>query len=127
MCEDDEDDFVVIKDAYPDDRRRFQEGALLKLIHEAGIFPGVVRVLEWGDVEGCDGSIITTARPASRKVARRTKKRLVMGSRGSRLSSAKSVKELLMAVFDGVEGNGLSKSHIASLLMISFCSPPRPG
>ena len=34
----------------------------------------------------------------------RTKNRVVMGSRGSQLFAAESVKELLMGIYDGVEG-----------------------
>ena len=113
MCDDDEGDLVVIEDTHPNNRRRSQEGTLLGLVYKTGTFPDVVRILGWGDIRGYDGSI-TTVRPASSKMANRRKKRLVIGSRGSRLSSARTAKELLVAVFDGVEGNSLSKSHIAS-------------
>ena len=104
---DDEDDFAVIKDSYPDERRRFDEIELFEHIHEGAIFPGVARVLDAGDVEGNDGEPIVTPRPAvdgPEGVARRGKKRLVMGSRGSRLTAAKSVRDILMAIYDGTEG-----------------------
>ena len=103
---DDKDDFAVIKDSYPDDRRRFEEIALLNYIHEDVIFPGVVRVLAAGDVKGFDGKPIVTRSTADGpgKVGRRGKKRLVMGSRGSQPSAAESVKDVLMAIYDGAEG-----------------------
>lgn len=115
---DDSGNFAIIKDAYRDDSRRFEEAALLKHIHGEGIFPGVVRLMDSGEVEGDNGSPISTARPAGRstggeKVTRRTKKRLIMGSRGKRLCAAKSVKDLLMTVYDGVEGT-TNQAHTSS-------------
>ena len=108
MCDgDDEDDFAVIKDSYPDERSRFEETALLDYIHEAAIFPGVVRVLAAGDVLDRDGTPVRTPRLTTvgpPKVDRRSKKRLVMGSRGSQLTAARSVRDILMAVYDGTEG-----------------------
>ena len=100
---DDSGDFAVIKDAFPDDRRRFKEDALLEHIHSEGVFPGMVRPLASGKVRGCDDSVITTV-SAPGRIDRQTKNRLVMGSRGSRVSAAKSVKDILMAAYDGVEG-----------------------
>ncbi|CAL1717136.1 unnamed protein product [Somion occarium] len=100
------DDFAVIKDAYRDDAQRFDEATLINDIHGEGIFPGVVRVLESGDVNGEDGTAIVTARPADRdkKVVHRTKKRLIMGSRGSQFCDAKTVKDILKAAYDALEG-----------------------
>lgn len=97
-------DFAVIKDAYRDDRRRFKEADLLKHIHEEGIFPGVVRPLASGEVNGLDGSPIGTASAAASGIIYRSKQRVVMGSRGSKLDAAESVKDILMAIYDGVEG-----------------------
>ena len=116
MCDDDdEDDFAVIKDSYPDERSRFEETALLDYIHEAAIFPGVVRVLAAGDVLDRDGTPVRTPRLTTvgpPKVDRRSKKRLVMGSRGSQLTAARSVRDILMAVYDGTEG---TMSHLRFL------------
>ncbi|CAL1717158.1 unnamed protein product [Somion occarium] len=96
--------FAVIKDAYRDDGRRFNEVTLLQDIHSEGIFPGVVRVIASGEVHTADGEAIGTARSAVRgKIHHRTKKRLIMGSRGSKFYAAKSVKDLLMAIFDALE------------------------
>ena len=112
---DDSRDFAVIKDAFPDDRKRFKEDVLLNHIHSEGIFPGMVRPLASGKVRGCDDSVITTpSAPAVGKIGRRTKNRLVMGSRGSPLSAAKSVKDILMTVYDGVEGKILLISYFVS-------------
>ncbi|CAL1717120.1 unnamed protein product [Somion occarium] len=105
MYEGDDHDFAVIKDAYRDDARRFEEATLIKDIHSNGIFPGVVRLLDSGNVNAKDDSAIVTARPADldNNVIHRTKKRLIMGSRGSKLYEAKSVKDILKAVYDVLE------------------------
>ena len=109
----DAEDFAVIKDSYRDVQRRFQEDDLLRHIHSDGNspdvvrnFPGVVRVLAAGDVKGFDGKPIVTRSTTDGpgKVGRRGKKRLVMGSRGSQPSAAESVKDVLMAIYDGAEG-----------------------
>ena len=89
---------VVINDAYRDIRRHYEEEILIKKIHRNGIFPGVVRTLEPAEHH----QNITT--PPSSK-AQRTKTRLIMGSYGESLLRAKSVKDLLMAVYDIVESS----------------------
>ncbi|KAI0079447.1 hypothetical protein K474DRAFT_1659020 [Panus rudis PR-1116 ss-1] len=98
---------TIIKDYYRDDQRRFDEVKLINHIHVDGTVPGVVRLLvtdpEKSDVKSSDGVSITTARPASKTVRHRTKKRIVMGSHGKKLSQAQSVKDLLMAIYDIVE------------------------
>ncbi|CAL1717125.1 unnamed protein product [Somion occarium] len=98
-------DFAVIKDAYRDDARRFEEATLINDIHAEGIFPGMVRLLDSGNVNGEDGTAIVTALPADRdkKVVHCTKKRLVMGSRGSQFHLAKTVKDVLKATYDAIE------------------------
>ena len=121
MCDDDDGGFVVIKDLYLDDRRRFQEGALLEHIHNSGIFPGVVRVIALDEVLDSNRLPVTTARLAADIVECRTKKRLIIGSRGSRLSNAGSAKELLVAVHDGVEGESTSDLSYHAVL-ITFLS-----
>ena len=115
----DAEDFAVIKDSYRDVQRRFQEADLLRHIHSddnlpdvVRNFPGVVRVLDSGPVRGHNDTLIATARPAASGVTRREKDRVVMGSGGSRLEDAKSVKDVLKAVFDGVEGT----HHLSDLL-----------
>ncbi|CAL1717166.1 unnamed protein product [Somion occarium] len=105
MYEGGDDDFAVIKDAYRDDAQRFEEATLINDIHAEGIFPGMVRLLDSGNVNGKDGSVIVTAVPADRdkNVVHRTKKRLVMGSRGSQFHLAKTVKDVLKATYDVIE------------------------
>lgn len=96
--------FAVIKDTFRDDQRRFEEAVLLKHIHKNGTFPGIPRLLASGEIIGHDTYTIGTARPISGVVEHRTKKRIVMGSRGYLTSHAKSVKDLLMGFYDGIEG-----------------------
>ncbi|KAI0076434.1 hypothetical protein K474DRAFT_1662954 [Panus rudis PR-1116 ss-1] len=98
---------VIIKDYYKDVKRRFDEVELINRIHEDGLVPGVVRLLDTDtsecDVKLPDGTPIATPRPASETVRHRTKKRVVMLSTGEKLYQAKSVKDLLMAIYDAVE------------------------
>ena len=89
---------TVIKDAYRDNRRRYEEHLLLNKVHHKGIFPGVVRTMKRPKTFP---KIITAAKPDER----RTKTRLIMGSYGESLLRAKSVKDLLMAVYDIVESS----------------------
>ena len=109
-------DCAVTKDAYRDVQGRFEEADLLRRIHSDGNFPGVVRVLHSDPVTGQDGSPIATSHPAMIGATHRKKNRLVIGSRGSKLENAKSVKDILKAVFDGVEG-----TRYLSDLLIAVC------
>ena len=97
-------DFAVIKDTSQDVQRQFQEADLLRHIHSNGDFPGVVRVITSGLVTGKNSSSISTPYPITIRATHRKKNRLVIGSRSSKLDKAKSVKDILKAVFDGVEG-----------------------
>ncbi|KAI0075775.1 hypothetical protein K474DRAFT_1773051 [Panus rudis PR-1116 ss-1] len=107
----DNDRFAVFKSYYKDTARRFDETRIINHIHADGVVPGVVRLLPDTDTEheeGTDetrntGETIETARPASEKVLHRVKKQVAMGSTGEEFSEAKSVKDLLMAVYDAVE------------------------
>ena len=101
---------VVVKDAYRDNKRNYEEEILIKKIHSNGIFPGVVRILEPAE----HYQEITT--PPTHK-AQRTKTRLIMGSYGESLLQAKSVKDLLMAVYDIVESSSFSSLCQSSQLM----------
>ena len=89
---------TVIKDAYRDNRRRYEEHQLLHKIHRNGVFPGVVRTLK---PPKKFPKIITVSKPNER----RTKTRLTMGSYGVSLHRAETVKDLLMAIYDIVEGS----------------------
>lgn len=121
---------TIIKEYYRDDSRRFEEETLLTKVHEDGTFPGVVRLLDQPDEVKSDGLVITTARQASadHQVSRRTKVRFVMASTGERWECAKSLKELLMAAFDLVEGTLFRFLYIrsgrADISRDGLCSSP---
>lgn len=99
---------ICIKDAYRDNERRFREKAVLEDLHRDGIVPGVVRVLDAADVPAVTrgGVPITTADVPDKRgrVVKRTKTRLVMGSSGEPLRYAKTLGDLLKAIYDTVEG-----------------------
>ena len=95
---------VVVKDSYQDNRRRYMEKKLINKIHSKGIFPGVVRTLKAAEQR----LVITTA---SRTKEHRTKTRLIMGSYGESLLRAKTVKDLLMAIYDIVESSSFTLSY----------------
>ena len=79
--------------------------------------PGVVRVLQAEDAKtniSEDQVVVSTAEPSGEDERKhRVKKRIVLGSRGTELLRAKSVKDLLMAVYDVLEGIlSLKQNHI---------------
>ena len=95
---------TIIKDRFRDVTRRSKEDYLLEKIHADGTMPGVVRLLQKPlQVLAEGGEPILTA-PRSTHSARRAKIRIVMGSTGRPLREVTSVKQLLMAFFDVVEG-----------------------
>lgn len=104
----------VIKDLYRDEARRFTEQQMLELIHSDGVVPGVVRLLAHEEVKSSvhegEGTPIRTAGFVTHqgKVARRVRTRLLLGSSGERLSRAKTVSDLLKAIYDTVEGTPLN-------------------
>ncbi|KAH9903403.1 hypothetical protein C8Q73DRAFT_635278 [Cubamyces lactineus] len=89
---------VVIKEFYLEDGRRYEEVDLLDHIHEEGYVPGVVRVFASETVES-DSTQITF----SDTTETRTKQRIVFGDFGVDLEYAKTVNDLLMAVYDVLE------------------------
>ncbi|KAF8581019.1 hypothetical protein K439DRAFT_1662495 [Ramaria rubella] len=88
--------FRIVKDMWRDDQRRFEEGALLKKVHEEGCVPGVVRLVASGTVQGLTAGRIPNTR---------TKHRLVMGSSGCRLSACRSVLQFLKVMYDALEAH----------------------
>ena len=112
----DTDDFAVIKNSYRDVQRRVEEASMLHHSHSNGGFSGGACDIDSGAVTGQDGSPIATSHPATIRAIRREKNRLVIGSRGSKLENAKSVKDILKAMFDGVEG-----THYLSDLLTAVC------
>ncbi|KAI0788730.1 hypothetical protein C8Q75DRAFT_807465 [Abortiporus biennis] len=102
-----EEDFVVIKDSFQDDSRIKSESDTLRQVHADGVVPGVVFLINSEKVcvksdgnESQPLSVSTQVPESSRPNRRRTKHRLVMGSRGVSLSKARSVKDVLMATYD---------------------------
>ncbi len=90
---------VLIKDYYRQVLRRFDEGELVKEIHADGFVPGVVRFAEAVDV--MDGDEPLTSGEDTEK---RTWRRFLMADFGEELLKAKSVNDLLKAVYDILEG-----------------------
>ncbi|KAF8581035.1 hypothetical protein K439DRAFT_1662505 [Ramaria rubella] len=88
--------FRIVKDMWRDDRRRFEEGVILKRIHANGCIPGVVRLVTSGLVNGLTAGVAPHTR---------TKYRLVMGSSGSRLSACTSVLQFLKVMYDALEAH----------------------
>lgn len=100
---------LVIKDSFREDVRRFEESKFLQDIHDSGIFPGVVRTLELPKLDPKSTAIATALR-VDRVARKRT--RLILGSYGEPLENARSVKDILMAVYDILEGMYTSSTHI---------------
>ncbi|KAJ3491348.1 hypothetical protein NLI96_g776 [Meripilus lineatus] len=95
---------VVIKDTFLTNKRQKIEEGLLRYIHRRGIYPGVIRLLFTGDQ--APSPPLTIARLAdgsSTRVPERVRARLFMGSYGSPISEARSVKDMLMAFYDVLE------------------------
>ena len=101
MIKDASGDRIVIKEYYWDHKRRFEESELLEEVHSEGDVPGVVRLKAYEDVQ-CDGRTIQCG--SEKDETLRTKKRLVLYDYGSELLSAKSVNEILRAIYDVLEG-----------------------
>ncbi|CDO68493.1 hypothetical protein BN946_scf184499.g18 [Trametes cinnabarina] len=91
---------VVIKESYFDCKRRFEEAELLTRIHEHGFLPGVVRYISAEDVKNGEDPIILTAKDGSMK---KRKRRIVLADIGYDLTLAKSVNDLLKAIYDALE------------------------
>lgn len=83
---------------------------MLELVHSDGVVPGVVQLEVHEDVtsseHGGAGTPIRTVGTVMHqgKIARRIRTRLLLSSSGERLSRARSVSDLLKAVYDAVEG-----------------------
>ena len=97
---------VVIKDAFPALERSRIELDLLRYVHRNGILPGVVRLM-FGDDQAPFPPLKTIqftdeSRSSSND---RVKTRLFMGSSGRSIWEARTVRDVLMAIFDVLEGN----------------------
>lgn len=112
---------TVIKDAHRDDARRFCEGQLLTEIHSSGYLPGAVRLVDWGFVS-TNRKVITTAPRCKSGAPTRRRVRLVLGSFGMKLGESKSVLDLLKAIYDVIEGESYSFTHLPTFSRSSMCS-----
>ncbi|THH03710.1 hypothetical protein EW145_g6065 [Phellinidium pouzarii] len=103
----------VIKDHWCDDDRRYRESNILEKIK--GV-PGVSQVDFSEVVKRPDdlGELATsklhsgresTLKVSGRRVPRRTKQRSVLKSRGDPLSARKSVRQILVALYDSIQGH----------------------
>ncbi|OSC98775.1 hypothetical protein PYCCODRAFT_1427583 [Trametes coccinea BRFM310] len=91
---------VIIKESYFDCGRRYEEGELLTLAHAEGFLPGVVRYVVFEDVKNGDEPIVLKRKNGT---LTRKKRRVVLADTGEDLTLAKSVNDLLMAVYDMLE------------------------
>ena len=111
---------LVIKDMYRDEARRFSEKQIIDLIHSDGIVPGVVRLVAHEEVKssvhGGEATPIRTVGTVMHqgKLAHRVRTRLLLGSSGEPLSRAKSLGDLLKAIYDTVESESLITTIMAS-------------
>ncbi|KAH9903419.1 hypothetical protein C8Q73DRAFT_51940 [Cubamyces lactineus] len=92
---------VIIKDYFFDDDKLYEEAEVLHWnVHGDGFVPGVVRLLSFQNVAN-DGKMIIFRHPTERLIM--TKRRLVFADYGVGLENAKSVNDLLMAIYDILE------------------------
>ncbi|TBU21294.1 hypothetical protein BD311DRAFT_812433 [Dichomitus squalens] len=91
---------IVIKEVYRHHQRRFQEEKILARIHGDGDVLGVVR-LQGADHVTTNNETIKCA--ARGEETERTKERFALLDSGCRLLDAKTVNELLEAVYDALE------------------------
>ncbi|KAJ8481082.1 hypothetical protein ONZ51_g6251 [Trametes cubensis] len=92
---------IIIKDYYFNGDKIYEEAELLHFnIHRGSYVPGVVRLLSFQNVAN-NGELIIFRHPTQRFVM--MKRRLVFADVGIRLEHAKSVNDLLMAMYDVLE------------------------
>ncbi|KAI9064958.1 hypothetical protein FKP32DRAFT_1675185 [Trametes sanguinea] len=91
---------VIIKEAYIDCDRRFNEADLLDHIHKDKSLLGVVRYITAEDVKNEDDAIILKKKDGT---LTRKKRRLILADIGQDLTLAESVNDLLMAIYDTLE------------------------
>ena len=92
---------VVIKEAFVDCKRRFKEADLLEHVHKDGYLHGVVLHIS-SEIVKADGRDIAFSRADGTMT--RIKYRIVFADTGYDLTIAKSVNDLLKAVYDALEG-----------------------
>jgi hypothetical protein len=92
---------TVIKEQYIEDSCRYLEGPILERIHKDGRFPGVVLLDRWSHVVNNNGTKVSVEH---RHEVMRSKMRLVLKAEGTRLMDVKTPRELLMGIYDLLEG-----------------------
>ena len=98
-----EDNVVVVKEQYIEEGRRFTEENILRKIHQNGRFPGVVSLVP--DSPSSTTSIsVSCGDVGTPEWIQRSKTRIVLAERGRFLLSGTTPKEMLMAMFDALEG-----------------------
>jgi len=115
-----QDPNIVIKEQYIEPSRRFREGPILNKIHEDKYFPGVVRLHHHEEVKNDDQEISLESEVEGLGLkleseveglglkAKRVKTRLVLKDRGTPLEKVGTMRELLMGVYDLLEGECLA-------------------
>jgi hypothetical protein len=107
---------IMIKEQYIEKARRFGEGPILKKIHEKGTFPGVVRpgwygVVEESGEESSEKELVVKWQEEERK-----KTRLVLLDKAPSILEAKTVGEVLVAMYDLLESEFFGLHHPALLI-----------
>ncbi|CDO68436.1 hypothetical protein BN946_scf184707.g17 [Trametes cinnabarina] len=92
--------YVIVKESYFDCDRRYEEGELLTLAHADGFLPGVVHYIVFEDVKNGAEPIVLKRKDGE---LTRKKRRIVLADSGEELTFAKSVNDLLMAVYNALE------------------------
>ena len=108
---------MVIKDYYRQVLRRYDEAELLLHIHSEGFVPGVVRLVDAETVTDENDEPITSGEGDDLRVRRR----LAIADVGEDLLQAKSVNDLLMVIYDVLEGKW-SVCQTGSIVLKSFTS-----
>ncbi|KAI8989167.1 hypothetical protein BD414DRAFT_415083 [Trametes punicea] len=89
---------AIIKESYCDRWRQPDEAIFLRHIHCHGFIPGIVRLAHEEVVHFSGDDVILTVRGAPM-----SKRRIVLADVGESLLRAKTVNDLLMAVYDALE------------------------
>lgn len=100
-----EDDELVIKEQYIKQGRQSMEKEILKKIHGDGAspFPGVVSLAP-SSLPSSSAIFVTDIRGKNSRQVTRNKIRLLLNERGNRLLEVKTPKEVLMLLYDALEG-----------------------